>query len=349
MSPEQATAAPVDRRSDDFALAICLHELLTAQRLFQRDTQVATLHALLEPTQPNVASVRADCPPALDAAISRALARDPALRTPTAQAFADELRAATTSLERWSAPQLKAWVHSCVTPERLAARSRVESLASLGWKAPSPPPRRNVALGLAVVGAAFVLTTALFWLLDRGASSTLGDTAARPPAVVDASTPAVVVDSVARAGATPLPVVDAGMAAGPVGAAPQTPAGEDAGAPTSTSERAADAGRPADKPRAVPRALTQQVIERTLNASRVAFEACGRRKGAQLPKSGAITLTLTVLRGGEVSTVSCEAAEAQLCQCMATVAKRVRFPAHTGPAITFSIPVLLTRETPPQR
>jgi hypothetical protein len=150
-------------------------------------------------------------------------------------------------------------------------------------------------------------------------------------------------------GAVATPVDDASV---PTVLAPFVPAGDDAGAGldagvrSSTSDGAQDAGRPSDKPRTTPRALTQQVIERTLNASRAAFEACGRRRGTQLPKSGAITLTLTVLRGGEVSAVSCQAAEAQLCQCMAAVAKRVRFPAHTSPSVTFSIPVLLTREPP---
>ncbi len=43
MSPEQASAGKIDRRSDVFALGIVLYELTTGERLFRGDDPAHTL------------------------------------------------------------------------------------------------------------------------------------------------------------------------------------------------------------------------------------------------------------------------------------------------------------------
>jgi len=91
MSPEQVSGRPIDRRSDVFSTGVVLWELLTARRLFARADDVSTLHAVLKAPVPAPSTLRDDVPPALDAIVSRALARNPDERYPSAEAMASAL------------------------------------------------------------------------------------------------------------------------------------------------------------------------------------------------------------------------------------------------------------------
>ena len=94
MSPEQAAGDPrLDGRSDQYALACVLYEMLTGAPPFTGPTAQAVIarHAL-DPAPP-VRTVRPDLPPGFDDALRRALAKAPADRFPTATSFARALRA----------------------------------------------------------------------------------------------------------------------------------------------------------------------------------------------------------------------------------------------------------------
>ena len=93
MTPEQLAGGdlPIDRRADVFALGVVAWELLSGRQLFQRDSDVATLHAV---RFAEIASPLPGLPPALEAALRRALARDRDQRFATADDFADALAAA---------------------------------------------------------------------------------------------------------------------------------------------------------------------------------------------------------------------------------------------------------------
>jgi len=99
LSPEQATAAEVDGRSDLYAVGCVLVEMLTGAPPFTADTPVAIAfkHVTEYPVPPSV--FRADVPPALDAAILRLLAKNPADRpADAARAHAELLGAVPTGL-----------------------------------------------------------------------------------------------------------------------------------------------------------------------------------------------------------------------------------------------------------
>lgn len=101
MAPEQARGGPLDGRADLFALGVVLWELCTGRRLFARESEAATLAALLEgePVGPPSAWNEA-ISPALDAVILGALEKDPARRTGSAEALRAALAAQWLELAR---------------------------------------------------------------------------------------------------------------------------------------------------------------------------------------------------------------------------------------------------------
>ena len=94
MSPEQATSRPIDVRTDLYSAGVVLYELLTGRVPFEADTPiaVASMHVYEIPPPPR--SLNPDLPPAADAILTRALAKNPAARYQSAA----EMSAALTSL-----------------------------------------------------------------------------------------------------------------------------------------------------------------------------------------------------------------------------------------------------------
>ena len=87
MSPEQVRGHSVDRRSDVFAAGIVLWELLAGAPLFARDTEAATLFAVVSDAMPSLRALCPAVPEALVAIAERALARAPEQRFATAEAM----------------------------------------------------------------------------------------------------------------------------------------------------------------------------------------------------------------------------------------------------------------------
>jgi eukaryotic-like serine/threonine-protein kinase len=91
MAPEQATGAPVDARSDVYALGCVLYEMLAGEPPYSGSSAQAILaKRVLEPV-PHVRTLREYVPEAIEQAIARALARVPADRFQTAAQFARAL------------------------------------------------------------------------------------------------------------------------------------------------------------------------------------------------------------------------------------------------------------------
>ncbi|HVW27341.1 MAG TPA: serine/threonine-protein kinase [Polyangiaceae bacterium] len=89
MSPEQMKSAKnVDPRTDVWALGVILYELLTGEPPFNAES-IPELSAKVLLEQPaSVRAARTDVPPALEAAVLRALEKDPAKRFATVADFA---------------------------------------------------------------------------------------------------------------------------------------------------------------------------------------------------------------------------------------------------------------------
>jgi eukaryotic-like serine/threonine-protein kinase len=92
MAPEQVNGEPVDVRADVFSVGAILFEMLAGRPAFAGRGLVEALHATLHEQPPALAGGPAVA--AVDRVIRKALAKRPTARTPSAEAMADELRAA---------------------------------------------------------------------------------------------------------------------------------------------------------------------------------------------------------------------------------------------------------------
>ena len=117
-APEQIKGWPVDARADVYALGCVLFEMIAGQPPFRRENEYATMYAHVSEPPPALSSVAPGVPPALDAAVARALAKEPDARQPSAGDLARAVSAAVAG----QAPS---------APERTVA---------VGRAAPAEPP-----------------------------------------------------------------------------------------------------------------------------------------------------------------------------------------------------------------
>ncbi len=94
LSPEQARGENVDARSDVYSTGCLLYELLTGHPPFTGDSPVAVAYQHVREIAPPPSSSNPDVPPALDAIVMKAMAKNPANRYQTAAEMrADLIRA----------------------------------------------------------------------------------------------------------------------------------------------------------------------------------------------------------------------------------------------------------------
>jgi eukaryotic-like serine/threonine-protein kinase len=87
LSPEQAQGQPVSAATDLYAIGIVLYELLTGKIPFDGETAVSIALKQVSAEPPVPSSFNPAVPPALDAVVRRALAKDPAHRFVNAEEF----------------------------------------------------------------------------------------------------------------------------------------------------------------------------------------------------------------------------------------------------------------------
>jgi tetratricopeptide (TPR) repeat protein/predicted Ser/Thr protein kinase len=93
MAPEQARGEKVDVRSDVYSLGLTLYELLTDKKPFESESVYETLRRVQETDPPAMRDIDRKIAPDLETVVMKAIAKEPASRYATAQAFADDLQA----------------------------------------------------------------------------------------------------------------------------------------------------------------------------------------------------------------------------------------------------------------
>jgi serine/threonine-protein kinase len=163
LAPEQAEGRELDARVDQFALGVTAYEGLTGRLPWQGTSSAQMVAAILRDEPPPPSAMNRHLPRELDAPLARAMAKRPAERFESIDAFADALEAVASKLAGVSA----------------AALAPTEEMASY------EPVTRARGRGLAVVaGAVAIAATAL--------AARFVVTREPPPAApaIDAATPA---------------------------------------------------------------------------------------------------------------------------------------------------------------
>jgi serine/threonine-protein kinase len=155
IAPEQARGGVVDERTDVYALGAVLYELLTGSVPYEGDNFVSVALKHVHDEIPAVAQLRPDVSPRLNAAVLKAMAKEPASRFRSMEELEGELEACRAEL----GPELDRDA-TLVVP--IATRDRMLT--------PSPPHRqrrsRTLPLGLAALAAA--LAAVAFALVHYG-------------------------------------------------------------------------------------------------------------------------------------------------------------------------------------
>ncbi|MCC6337270.1 MAG: protein kinase [Myxococcales bacterium] len=214
MAPEQLGEGKVDARTDLYAVAIVLYELLTGERLFKREGAL-TRTRLAPPRPENPRKLNPDVSPALGAAVLKALETEPKNRFESGKAFARAIEEACPNLadeeavaafmrtlfesQLQSTQALFDAAQQDAEPEQLSGL--VQGLVAAPEKAtPAPAPKRadrvatrkvpgavakegpNRARWLAGAGAvaALGLAVAIAWRVDAEPAAAI-----EPPAPID--------------------------------------------------------------------------------------------------------------------------------------------------------------------
>jgi eukaryotic-like serine/threonine-protein kinase len=143
MSPEQASAEEVDHRADVFALGVVLWEALTGRRLFRRETELATMRAIVDDPIPHPSEIAPTIPIELDTIVMRALRKRKDARFATANEMAVALEKFAFSNAGFSPMQVAIYMKSLFAAEYLQWRKTATAALDLEVEKPRIDPAVN--------------------------------------------------------------------------------------------------------------------------------------------------------------------------------------------------------------
>ena len=139
MSPEQAWGRTIDRRSDVFALATVLFEMLTNRKLFSGDNELSILEQVREARVTPPSQYNEEVTPQIDAIVLKALQKDPANRYQTAGEMARDIDAILYSFRPTpTSADLAIYMHRMSAVEPVTQISEPEPFLPVAAPAPAP-------------------------------------------------------------------------------------------------------------------------------------------------------------------------------------------------------------------
>jgi serine/threonine protein kinase len=177
LSPEQAAGEEVTAATDIYSLGCVLYEALTGRTpyVFQNLAELAVKHE--QPIAP-VRELAGDVPEALEAAVMRCLARNPAYRPASAAELARELAAASPEPPTQALPAASGVRATDVATVPLAAAGAATGVTQVARRRDHALPVRTLWTVLAV--AALVAVIAAVALVSAGGNGDAGEPAQQP-------------------------------------------------------------------------------------------------------------------------------------------------------------------------
>ena len=139
MSPEQATGASIDYRSDQFSLGSILYEMATGRRAFQRASAPQTQAAIIQDEPEPIGTLNPRIPAPLRLTVLRCLAKEPRSRYASTEDLARELTTIRDNLSEVSSgagglaaeapvPKRRGWILAA------AAAAILLTLGFVAWR-----------------------------------------------------------------------------------------------------------------------------------------------------------------------------------------------------------------------
>ncbi|MFD3510321.1 serine/threonine-protein kinase [Nocardia sp. NPDC058666] len=188
-APELIALGHVDHRADVYSLGCTLFELLTGRTPFPRETPAAVIAAHLHEQPPRATDLNPQLPPAIDAVLARALAKDRDARYSTCGALA---AATNVAFGPATLPTVRTLYGPTLPPNpnpgpgpdftgpdrRQAAPSN--PAIRLGAPIPTRAPRKRTRIALATVTVGAVAAAVGFVVTQRDSTATPPPTATTP-------------------------------------------------------------------------------------------------------------------------------------------------------------------------
>lgn len=193
LAPERIAGQPATESTDVYAVGVILYELLAGKKPFEADTPLGLVRAIQDEPVPPLAGERPDIDRSFAAIVERAMARDPAVRYPSAA----ELESALQDSQAQS-PQEPGPAAGAADPTRvLGAHPRTDpTLVSRPAGPKFVPPARWRRLSprnrLGVIVAAVVLVVVFLVARNSPVDVPVSPDAARTPAPAETNGPAAV-------------------------------------------------------------------------------------------------------------------------------------------------------------